>query len=39
MVTKKRGKDKDTARWQRAAMGILMALIMIGSVVAMMMQF
>ncbi|KAF5410636.1 MAG: hypothetical protein C5S38_10085 [Candidatus Methanophagaceae archaeon] len=38
-MVKKKGKEKDTTRWQRTAMGLLMALIMIGSVVAMMMQF
>jgi len=35
---KKRREEKSSGRWQRAVIGILMALIMIGSVIAMMLQ-
>jgi len=39
MVKKKRvKKKKSNGRWQRAIIGILMALIMVGSVIALMMQ-
>jgi len=35
MVKKKRvKKEKSSGRWQRAIIGILMALIMVGSVIA-----
>ncbi len=38
MAKKKNSRENDTTKWQRALLGILMALIMIGSVVAMMLQ-
>jgi hypothetical protein len=38
MVKKKRVKKKRTGQWQRAIIGILMALIMVGSVLAMVAQ-
>ncbi len=42
MVKKKRvnrKKRESSGRWQRAILGILMALIMIGSVIAILFQF
>ena len=40
MVKKKIGKkEKSSGRWQRAVMGLLMALIMVGSVIAILFQF
>jgi hypothetical protein len=41
MVKKKRvsrEKEKSSGRWQRAIIGLLMALIMIGSVIALLFQ-
>jgi hypothetical protein len=39
MVKKKRGKkEKGNGRWQRAIIGISLALIMVGSVIAIMTQ-
>jgi len=38
MVKKKRVKKKGNGRWQRAVIGILMALIMVGSVIAILFQ-
>jgi hypothetical protein len=39
MVKKKRvKKEKSSGRWQRAIIGILMALIMVGSVIAILFQ-
>lgn len=41
MAKKKRvnkKKDKSSGRWQRAIIGLLMALIMIGSVIALLFQ-
>ncbi len=40
MVKKKRvKKKKGSGRWQRAIIGILLVLIMVGSVIAIMVQF
>ncbi|MFZ2072053.1 MAG: hypothetical protein WAV32_10795 [Halobacteriota archaeon] len=40
-MAKKKGKvkEKDRGRWQRVVIGILMALIMVGSVIAMLVQW
>jgi hypothetical protein len=39
MVKKKRAdKEKSSGRWQRAIIGLIMAMIMVGSVIAIMVQ-